>query len=160
MCADQLTRERHKRKAFLNFSEFQFTIGLWVIFMFYERLLLFYNLKGLDEKINTELFNNDLAVPLLSSLCVLSLFVMVKRKRRLLFHPPTVMNGALGTATCGKSTRHQEWVRKTGWCEHKNSRGRRHAHIKNNICTSESLQENVLRFLAILLTYWGLVFFF
>lgn len=28
MCADQLTRERHKRKAFLNFSEFQFTFTL------------------------------------------------------------------------------------------------------------------------------------
>lgn len=26
MCADQLTRERHKRKAFLNFSEF--AVGL------------------------------------------------------------------------------------------------------------------------------------
>ena len=26
MCADQLTRERHKRKAFLNFSEFQFAV--------------------------------------------------------------------------------------------------------------------------------------
>lgn len=78
-------------------------------------------LFGLDEQINTELFNNDSAVPLLSSLCVLSLFAMVKRKRRLLFHPPTVMSGALGTATCGKSTRHQEWVRKTGCCLHKNS---------------------------------------
>lgn len=28
MCADQLTRERHKRKAFLNFSGFQFTAGI------------------------------------------------------------------------------------------------------------------------------------
>lgn len=128
MCADQLTRERHKRKAFLNFSEFQFTIGLCFILktinnrqLFFKRLLLFHNRKGLDEQINTELFNSDSAVPLLSSLCVLSLFAMVKRKRRLLFHPPTVMNGALGTATCGKSTRHQEWVRKTGCCLHKNS---------------------------------------
>lgn len=29
MCADQLTRERHKRKAFLNFSEFQFTADVF-----------------------------------------------------------------------------------------------------------------------------------
>lgn len=29
MCADQLTRERHKRKAFLNFSEFQFTADIF-----------------------------------------------------------------------------------------------------------------------------------
>lgn len=31
MCADQLTRERHKRKAFLNFSEFQCTADIFSI---------------------------------------------------------------------------------------------------------------------------------
>lgn len=56
------------------------------------------------------MFKYDLALHLLTSLCVLSLFVMVKRKRRLHFHPPIGMNGAQGTATYGKSTRLQGWV--------------------------------------------------
>lgn len=37
MCADQLTRERHKRKAFLYFSEFQLTTGLF-IYLFIRRI--------------------------------------------------------------------------------------------------------------------------
>lgn len=48
-------------------------------------------------------------------------FTVLKRRRRLLFHPPTDTNGALGTATCGRSTRLLEWViargTKTGWCD-------------------------------------------
>lgn len=97
MCADQLTRERHKRKAFLNFSEFCFTADIFV-----------YPIKQLKSKGLQNCFIIDEAVPLLSSLGVLSLFFTVKRKRRFLFHPPTGMNGARGTATYGKSTRLQE----------------------------------------------------
>lgn len=97
MCADQLTRERRKRKAFLNFSEFCFTADVFV-----------YLIKELKRKRLQNCFIIDEASPLLSSLGILSLFFMVKRKRRFLFHPPTGMNAARGTATYGKSTRLQE----------------------------------------------------
>lgn len=89
MCADQLTRERHKRKAFLNFSEFQFTAGI----------SLNKAIKITGQK------------PFMSlSHSVLSLFIPVKTKRRSLSHPPTGTSGGLGTAICGRNTRLLEWV--------------------------------------------------
>lgn len=59
-----------------------------------------------DTRTNESRFSCQLCL----SHSVLSLFMLLKMKRKSLFHPPTGTSGGLGTATCGRNTRLQEWV--------------------------------------------------
>lgn len=104
MCADQLTRERHKRKAFLNFSEFQFTTDT------FSRKLEKITVGEKNCNAATRTNESRISCLLCLSHSVLSLFMLPKMKRKSLFPPPTGTSGGPGTATCGRNTRLQEWV--------------------------------------------------
>lgn len=117
MCADQLTRERHKRKAFLNFSEFQCTVWfkkkkskqntITVFCVLYNNHSYCTKHINGENRINESGFSHQLRS---SHSVLLFLFILVKTKRRSVFHPPTGTSGGRGTATCGRNTRLREWV--------------------------------------------------
>lgn len=111
MCADQLTRERHKRKAFLNFSEFHFALTLKLQKANNIWTLLQMQLMSSWRATEVPFFCTFSKL----TLCCSSCFTALKRRRRFLSHPPTDMSGALETATCGRSTRPLEWVIAYGW---------------------------------------------
>lgn len=88
MCADQLTRERHRRKAFFNFSK---NSGCSSTPMDNTHEI---NQRGYTAACGPKKALTD----------TLFLALSVKRRRRFCFPPPIGMNVVLETVICGRNT--------------------------------------------------------